>query len=313
VSSPRIAILGAGLAGVAAARTLQAAGHAPVLFEKSRGLGGRCATKRWMDCPIDHGAQYFTLRDHHLRSLVFDTCGHALRLIHAPIVSPSGDPLPADERFFHAAGNSRLARDLAGGLDIRLETPVSSLAPAGSVWLVNGQPFDHVIATAPLPQTLALLGLPLPADPFIPCLALILRFHGDPSSLAAARYAVSDPHSPILSWSACENHKPGRIPSGSTIMVAHAAEAFSRHYLDSSPDTWSRLLLTEVARLWDIPPGSLLAQLPHRWRYARVASPITPPHLPPGIHLASDALIASRVESALLSGITTATRLLGTL
>ena len=52
----RIAIIGAGLAGLSAARALTAAGHTPVVFEKSRGLGGRLATRRTEFGPIDHGA-----------------------------------------------------------------------------------------------------------------------------------------------------------------------------------------------------------------------------------------------------------------
>ena len=50
----RIAIIGAGLAGLSAARALTAAGHTPVVFEKSRGLGGRLATRRTEFGPIDH-------------------------------------------------------------------------------------------------------------------------------------------------------------------------------------------------------------------------------------------------------------------
>ncbi|HIP78813.1 MAG TPA: FAD-binding protein, partial [Kiloniellaceae bacterium] len=44
--APRIAVIGAGLAGLLCARRLQDAGLHPVVFEKSRGLGGRLATRR---------------------------------------------------------------------------------------------------------------------------------------------------------------------------------------------------------------------------------------------------------------------------
>ncbi|MCU0925519.1 MAG: FAD-dependent oxidoreductase [Hydrogenophaga sp.] len=57
------AVVGAGMAGVACARTLLQAGHRVTVFEKSRGFGGRMATRRTEFGGFDHGAQYFTVRD----------------------------------------------------------------------------------------------------------------------------------------------------------------------------------------------------------------------------------------------------------
>ncbi|MEC8084121.1 MAG: FAD-dependent oxidoreductase, partial [Pseudomonadota bacterium] len=50
----RVAIIGAGIAGIAAARTFAAADWRPVLFDKSRGLGGRMATRRAEGLRFDH-------------------------------------------------------------------------------------------------------------------------------------------------------------------------------------------------------------------------------------------------------------------
>jgi renalase len=58
-----IAVIGAGMAGLACARTLVQAGHRVTVFEKSDAVGGRMAS---CDSPFgtfDHGAQYFTVRD----------------------------------------------------------------------------------------------------------------------------------------------------------------------------------------------------------------------------------------------------------
>ena len=57
------AIVGAGMAGVACARTLLQAGHRVTVFEKSPGAGGRMATRETPLGGFDHGAQYFTVRD----------------------------------------------------------------------------------------------------------------------------------------------------------------------------------------------------------------------------------------------------------
>jgi len=63
MSKAPIAIIGTGIAGLSAARTLHDAGQAVHLFDKSRGSGGRMASKRSDAGSLDLGAQYFTARD----------------------------------------------------------------------------------------------------------------------------------------------------------------------------------------------------------------------------------------------------------
>ena len=66
-------VIGAGLAGLTAARALTARGHAVQVVDKGGAPGGRLATRRIVDgdadrpehasLAFDHGAQYFTVRD----------------------------------------------------------------------------------------------------------------------------------------------------------------------------------------------------------------------------------------------------------
>ncbi len=110
-----VAIVGAGMAGVAAARTLLQAGHRVTLIEKSRGFGGRMATRRTEFGGFDHGAQYFTVRDSRFaRALqtaqtlvrpwsvstvrVLDEFGHVL----------ASAPPPTEPHFVAAPGMSAL-------------------------------------------------------------------------------------------------------------------------------------------------------------------------------------------------------------
>ena len=58
-----VAVIGGGMAGVVCARTLLQAGHQVTMIEKSRGFGGRMATRSTEFGGFDHGAQYFTVRD----------------------------------------------------------------------------------------------------------------------------------------------------------------------------------------------------------------------------------------------------------
>jgi hypothetical protein len=307
--SPRIAVIGAGLAGVACASRLQLEFGIPaVLFEKSRGRGGRCATKRTVDgLLVDHGAQYFTIRDPLFSSIVHRACGDALLPINAPITCPDGTPIPGEPRWYHRDGNSRLARDLSPDLEVRSATEISRIDPLDHSYFVNGERFDAVVSTAPLPQSFRILGLSSPPPAYIPCLTLILALNGPPTGRAASHYAVRDRSGP-LEWSACENHKHGRIASHRTVFVSQASEAFSRAFLEVDPIVWGAAMADLTARTWNLNPADVIEHLTHRWRYARIASPATLPPLPPGTFFAGDATSASRVESAWLSGHETAAR-----
>ena len=68
--SQNIAIIGAGMAGITAARTLAQAGHRVSVIEKSQGVGGRMSTRRSEFGNFDHGAQYFTVRDERFRTMM---------------------------------------------------------------------------------------------------------------------------------------------------------------------------------------------------------------------------------------------------
>ncbi|MFM7290648.1 MAG: FAD-dependent oxidoreductase, partial [Planctomycetia bacterium] len=59
---PDVVVVGAGIAGLAAATELVAGGRRVVVLEKSRGVGGRMASRRVGEAVCDHGAQFFTVR-----------------------------------------------------------------------------------------------------------------------------------------------------------------------------------------------------------------------------------------------------------
>ena len=73
----RVAVVGAGMAGLTAARTLAGAGLEVTLLDKSRGPSGRMATRRTAARAFDHGAQFFTVRDARF--------GRALQATQAPL------------------------------------------------------------------------------------------------------------------------------------------------------------------------------------------------------------------------------------
>ncbi len=296
----KIAVIGAGIAGISAAKTFFQAGHQPVLFEKSRELGGRCATKRWEGHIIDHGAQYFILRDTSFREEISRALGEDSLRIAAPIIDEQGREIPDPGRYFAKNGMSSLVRSLAGGLEIRLESTVSD---ALTLLKPHGGDFDHVISTAPWPQTARLFALQ--ADDghptMAPCLTAVFAFATDWNGKCRDIYAISDAKGP-LAWSACENHKPGRILDGVTVLIAQMSEEFSLRHLERDPASLPEIILPIVSERWEIPPKTQMKAFGHRWRFARVKRPLRRASLPPRCSYAGDGLVTSRIEEVWLAG-----------
>ena len=285
------------MAGVSAANALIARGCTVTVFEKSRGFGGRCATKRWEGHTVDHGAQYFTIRDERFRVAVQAASGDALMELQAPVLDETGRELPDSGRWFHRDGNSRLVRDLARGLDVKTETTIER---AENLLRRAGGNFDHVVSTAPFPQTARLFEISAAFD-YVPCLTVLLAYRREWLGRTRECYAISD-HPGPLAWSACENHKPGRIAAGQTVMVAQMSGAFSREHLERTPDEFAAMVRPLIEERWKLPAETFVAALGHRWRYARVACMMHPIRFAPGLHFTGDALTSSRLEDAWLAG-----------
>ena len=77
----RVAIIGAGLTGLACARVLRRAGFYVELFEQDRVVGGRMGTARLGLVPFDHGAQYVTARNERFKAYLNEmvASGYATR------------------------------------------------------------------------------------------------------------------------------------------------------------------------------------------------------------------------------------------
>ena len=105
-SPQHIAIIGAGMAGITAARTLLQAGHRVTVFEKSKGTGGRMSTRRTEFGSFDHGAQYFTVRDARFRAMMQWALGNAPEIAR-PWAANAVRVLDAQGRTLEAALPSR--------------------------------------------------------------------------------------------------------------------------------------------------------------------------------------------------------------
>lgn len=306
-----VAIVGAGLAGLACAKSLAAHGVAARLFDKGRAAGGRMATRRveaaGRTLEFDHGAQYLTARH---------------QLFRAALEASETRPWPDEARRVGVPRMSAIPRALALGLELATSREVTAIegepgawrlrhvgggrgAPAESGAAEDG-PFDAVVLAIPAPQAGALLARPAPHLKRVvdmvrmaPCWTLMVAF--------AERLALPDTLRPVggpIGWAARDSSKPGRNQANECWVVQAAAE-WSREHLEMAPAEAQAALLAAFAALAG---GSLpepIYAAAHRWRYALVETPLGAPCLwdpARGLGACGDWCIAGRAEAAVDSG-----------
>jgi len=318
----RILVLGAGLSGLSAARQLISQGHEVTVVDKGRGIGGRMATRRFAGGVFDHGAQFFTIRSPELRGEL-DTWQEQNVVAHWFDGYPSPDNRKPDDhhpRFRGETGMTGIAKFLAAGLDVRLNTEIVALKRDGATWqakTASGETFsaDKLLLTAPVPQSLALLAssgevLPTPARETLqtlayePCFALLVQL-GQPSAIPApGLYYVEGE---TIYWIA-DNFQKGISPLEGSVTI-HSSSAFAKAHYDEDENTVA-LLLLEAARgyLGSAPKDWQL----RRWRYSKPENPLQigalwVPEL--AVCFAGDALNGAKVEGAYLSGLEAAKKM----
>lgn len=299
-----ITIIGAGMAGLACARRLANAGHVPLVLDKSRGIGGRMATRRVTlargEVSFDHGAQYLTARDPGFAADL-----HSLGTACSAWVDGS-----SALRLVGVPGMSGLPRAMAAGLDIQLDRQVTAVRAVQGGWQIDiGQTrieTRHLVITVPAPQAAALIGDDHPLHPQIagvvmaPCLTLMTAFPADAPRPFWSHTSEDQP----LAWIAQDSSKPGR--SGTlTTWVAQASTDWSQRHLEETPEAIADRMLPMLANAIGAAPGLALYAAARRWRYARTIAPLGTPLLRSEnglLYVGGDWCLGARVEAAWASG-----------
>jgi hypothetical protein len=301
-----VAIVGAGVAGLAAGRSLADAGWDVVLFEKSRGVGGRLATRREGEVRFDHGAQYVKAPDGPLRTLVeatHDPVGNAVYDIARPVWTfdkhgqiQEGDPAQnADPKWCWPGGVNALAKAMAAGLAVIQEHEIAHLAviPGGGYTLFDRNAMvcataDVVLLTAPAPQSAIIIeASDIAADlrstllhelaqaQYRRCISVTCAYATRPT---VPWYALvnSDRTHPV-SWLACEHDKPGHAPEGIGVLTAQMAHDWSIAHWDAAArgsvdgkalPPYLQEAASLIAQLLPADPGAPLWANVQRWRFA---------------------------------------------
>ncbi len=302
---PRVLVVGAGISGLACARTLQDHGLSVTVLEKSRGVGGRLSSRRDDTGPLangvlargtfNHGVHEFRVRDRRLIPFA-DAWADA-----GVIVSHNG-------QWTGAPAINALAQHLAADLDVRRQCQVAELARLDGGWRVTARRattsgtgltqqddtpdsdmFDaDVLALAvPAPQAIALLATrnrlhetaALPSGEVVdmqtqlssvmmqPCWSIMLTFD---KPVAHVRLSAALANVCVVRP---QDASTDGAPAIRWVIQTNAA--WSREQLEGDAADIAALMASSISTEAASPassdePAALIACRAHRWRYAQV-------------------------------------------
>lgn len=317
-------VVGAGVAGLVAARELSDQGRSVAVIEAGGFVGGRLSTVSLGGGRLDHGAQFFTVRGNEFGSAI--TQARAAGVVEQWSLGFS-DPPDGYPRYVGVGGMQTFVGWLARDLSVRTNTTLTSIGVQDGTWVATDTTggvlrATSIVLTPPIPQTLALLDagsveLPdrlkqvLGRVRYFRTLALLVILDGPPAvpEPGGAQLDESEPFTFVA-----DNSRKGVSPVPAVTL--HANHAYSLEHF--SNDTGAVLGdLLELARPWF---GDATVEHAHlkRWRYAGPVQPIAEATHVVEIDgaigaLAGDAFAGPKVEGAFNSGLAAARTLLSRL
>jgi renalase len=314
-----VVVIGAGMAGLTAARILQGEGLDAVVLDKGRTVGGRMATRRMGGGRFDHGAQHFSARTAGFGDEVARWLAAGDARVWFNSQSITHPHRGVELRHCGVDGMRSIPERLAEGLEVETEVTVRRLDVDGThVRIVAGG--RHLTArgamvTAPLPQSLALLdasAIPLPAEgrgmaegvDYNSTLAVMAVLE-EPGSLPDGHAAFDE--GPIA-WVADNQHKGiSAVPA----VTIHSSAAYASAHLGSEIAEWTAELAVAAESALGV---RVVEAVGHRWRYSQPRTTLDQGCLAAvtaaPVILAGEVFAGARVEGAFLSGDAAARQLL---
>ena len=290
-----LAIVGAGAAGSGAAYALRDSDVDVTIFEKSRGVCGRAATRRKEGCRYDHGANYIKDAGDRTTDLLHELGDDGLVDIGDPVwtFDAAGRISEGDERrgdthkWTWTEGITQLAKRLLAWTDATVVQPTRiATFERGDGWYLTDTenesygPFDGLLLTPPAPQTAGLLAESKWNDDRMPTLieavgavpyrtirTFLLHY---PFELDTPYYAlVNTDKEHDVGWLSREECKPGHVPDGESLLVVQMSPEWSADRYDDPLDETAPVVAEKAATLLDddrlVDPDWVDDQ---GWRYA---------------------------------------------
>lgn len=338
----RIAIVGAGVAGLAAAWSLRSHPVETTIFEKSRGYAGRAATRGRYGVRYDHGANFIQPDGGRVRKLLTDALpSDDLVSIGRPVwtfdgdgeISPNGEEPAA--MWTYRNGISTVGKLLArqGSGVIHTETRIESLERQNDAWHLDSEegdrygPFEAVLLTPPAPQSAGLLERSrmdadlrdelvdgLHAARYTAQFTVVLGYEREiPRSGDYYGLLGTDEEHPIA-WIGFEQDKPGHVPNGHSVLIIQTAPKWTAARVEADPDTVMPDVKEAAAEVLDADLTRPSWYDTQRWRYALPTQPADTDKLAAGraagLFFAGDFVAESgRVDRSIESGLRAAGKL----
>lgn len=317
------------MSGLTCAQSLQQAGYKVVVLDKSRGLGGRMATRRLQGTHADHGVCYLKPKSAQFQELLNQLVDRKVLRVWTDAIHELNQQvqLPQNQSPCYAAPNgiTAIAKFLSIGLTLRLNHRVERLE-ARNGWQLHCETGEvisaHAIVIAiPAPQAAVICESidqdfveQLKAVEYSPCISAIALYPAERQAEIERLgwKAIVCPSDPALSWIGIDSTKQLN-PVQPAIVIQSNANFATQHLDDSDLQQVGERLLqgaAEMTEQWFAHPEVLQV---HRWRYAFPVNPILDKYLAANtsnpLVCTGDWCGGNRVESAFQAGLATAIEL----
>lgn len=276
----KVAVIGAGLAGLSCSSALRRAGCFVEIFEQEKTLGGRVATIRNGLVAFDAGAQYLTARGDKFRSYINElvASGYAARW-DPKTTSGENKGVQLHTWYVGTPGMSSIVRPLAESVRVHMGKKVHTLSQTDKGWMIwfedqtNVGPFAAVAVAVPAPAARLLLGRVEGMDEalsrvrMMPTWAVMVRL----AERTLPDQDVFSDMSEVLRWIGRNSSKPGRtLSGGGETIVVHASPNWSRETEDADPEAVAQELWSEVTRQLGLPAVTPQQMSAHLWTHGLV-------------------------------------------
>lgn len=294
-------IIGAGVAGLSAARILTQKGYQVTVLDKGRGVGGRMSTRTIENAKVDHGAQYFSVKTPEFQAFISE-------LQSENIASEWYLAQRDNVRYMGAKGMNTIPKKMASSLDILLNEKVI-LIENNTVKTESGNvyDFDNLVITIPIPQVIDLFQnskISFSEDDktvitqieYQPCIA-VMAVLKEPTDIVSGGIILEN--QPVA-WIA-DNFQKG-ITETPTATV-HASAAYSVERFDDDLQEVAKDMLSSVNQY--VKSENILSFQTHRWKFSNATKRFEKPFYQienKNIFLGGDGFGMGNVEGAFLSG-----------
>jgi predicted NAD/FAD-dependent oxidoreductase len=321
-----VLVVGAGIAGLIAARHLHLQGIPVTVVDREERVGGRIVTEHIGDGWADIGAQFFTVREPFFQTYVDKWLAEELAYVwgtgwaEGSASDPTADTHP---RYAATEGLNALCRLLAQDITVHKSVNITAVLQTETGWTAvadSGEEYNSqaLILTPPTPISLALIDagdVTLSTDDraaleeisYAPCLCAVIVIDGETTlPEPGARLQPND----TVSWIA-DNQQKGISPEATTLTMHLNPDKSKLWWL--APDAELRGMMKQQLRPFLAPDCTIQEMHIHRWRYALPTSlhperTLLAKELSP-LAFAGDAFNGPRIEGAALSGLSAAKKI----